>query len=83
VSERTLRSREIRWYCFVLVLCLEALVFLYFFIPFQCEREIPGCGGVCDCAVATDGMKFCVTFVIIGLYSVYRLYGAWRSQEGE
>jgi hypothetical protein len=78
VRELSRRSLEISGCCVTLGLSLAMLIYLFFSISTRCEQIFRENGGEYDCGVGVGWLAFGLAFVIIAVYSLYRLYGLWR-----
>ena len=60
------------WSCFV-VICLLALLFIFFYVSSRCSRLIIGDYGTSDCLIGVSVFWLEGVFVIMALFSLYRV----------
>jgi hypothetical protein len=74
------RTRQVFIYSCSVVICILALLFIFFFVSSQCTRIIFGDYGASDCLIGVYWFWLEGVFVVIALFSLYRVN---RLMQGE
>lgn len=73
MQESPLLSREILVYTSSLVICILFLLFIFFFVSYRCGQVIIGGSGTSGCVVGDVWFAVAAGFVVIALFSLYRV----------
>jgi TRAP-type C4-dicarboxylate transport system permease small subunit len=73
MKESSRRSREILVYTCSLVICILFLLFIFLFVSYRCGQVILEGSGTTGCVVGNVWFAVAAGFVIIALFSLYRV----------
>jgi hypothetical protein len=67
------RTRKIFIYSCLVVICILALLFIFFFVTSECSRILLGNFGTSDCMVGISVFWLEGGFLAVALFSLYRV----------
>jgi hypothetical protein len=80
MQESPRRSREILVYTSSLAICILFLLFIFFFITYRCGQVILEGGVASACIVGDVWFAVAAGFVVIALFSLYRVNRLMRGK---